>query len=385
MLPLVDIIVMNSHEIVLTTVLQGWQRKLSSLNVAQFPWDPKPEPTPTPVISNPPPIGSNYHQMDNAPLAQPQSTFSLPPLPPMQPVNDNSNGPRIKPEPGAENGITLPSYNGGSGMTAPQRAAQNLQATYGQRAAASINAIQSNLPQQGQQQGHQQNMQQQQHQQQQRPSNVQMPQHNMTPAQYQAAIAARQREQLRSMGGAQTDGADEIEEEAVGIMKRFDAQGNEVEIGRVEIDHMIRRKIEAMGRTMEGGGLMLPLKERNPAAKSKKRKATTSENLTFGNPHSIPSAGPSSHAPPQYDGVDDDDDDDDKSNVLKEEDLDEDAINSDLDDPDDGLNEEEDDDEGMGHIMLCMYDKVQRVKNKWCVFFIFLNFDAANTFLGSVS
>ena len=269
-------------------------------------------------------------------------------------------------------------------MTAPQRAAQNLQATYGQRAAASINAIQSNLPQQGQQQGHQQNMQQQQHQQQQRPSNVQMPQPNMTSAQYQAVITARQREQLRSMGGAQTDGADEIEE-AVGIMKRFDAQGNEVEIGRVEIDHIIRRKIEAMGRTMEGGGLMLPLKERNPAAKSKKRRATTSENLTFGNPHSTPSAGPSSHAPPQYDGVDDDDDDDDKSNVLKEEDLDEDAINSDLDDPDDGLNEEEDDDEGMGHIMLCMYDKVQRVKNKWCVSFIFLNFDAANTFPGSVS
>jgi transcription initiation factor TFIIA large subunit len=373
---------MNSHEIVLTTVLQGWQRKLSSLNVAQFPWDPKPEPTPTPVISNPPQIGSNYHQMDNAPLAQPQSTFSLPPLPPMQPANHNSNGPRIKPEPGAENGLNLQSYSGGSGMTAQQRAAQNLQETYGHRAAASINAIQSNLPQQGQQQGHQQNMQQQQ---QQRPSNVQMPQPNMTPAQYQTAITARQREQFRSMGGTQTDGTDEIEEESVGIMKRFDAHGNGVEIGRVEIDHMIRRKIEAMGRTMEGGGLMLPLKERNPAAKSKKRKATTSENLTFGYPHSIPSAGPSSHAPPQYDGVDDDDDDDDKPNVLKEEDLDEDAINSDLDDPDDGLNEEEDDDEGMGHIMLCMYDKVQRVKNKWCVSFIFHNFDAANTFPGSVS
>jgi transcription initiation factor TFIIA large subunit len=61
------------------------------------------------------------------------------------------------------------------------------------------------------------------------------------------------------------------------------------------------------------------------------------------------------------------DDDDDKSNVLKEEDLDEDAINSDLDDPDEGLNDEEDDDEAMGHIMLCMYDKVQRVKNKWFV------------------
>src|ERR1700737_2470669 len=106
-----------------------------------------------------------------------------------------------------------------------------------------------------------------------------MPRPNMSPAQYQAAMLERQRAQLQGMGSAQTDGADEIEEESVGIMKRFDAQGNEVEIGRVEIDHMIRRKIEAMGRTMEGGGLMLPLKERNPAVKSKKRKATNSENL----------------------------------------------------------------------------------------------------------
>jgi transcription initiation factor TFIIA large subunit len=321
-------------------------------------------------MSNPPQIGSNYHQMDNAPPAQPQSTFSLPPLPPMQPVNDNSNGPRIKSEPGVENGLNLPSYNGGSGMTAQQRAAQNLQATYGSRAAASINAIQSNLPQQGQQQGHQQNMQQQQHQQQQRPPNAQMSRPNISQAQYQQAMAetaARQRAQLQSMGGAQTDGADEVEEESVGIMKRFDAQGNEIEMGRVEIDHMIRRKIEAMGRSMEGGGLMLPLKERIPAMKSKKRKATTSENLTYGCPHPMPNAGPSSHAPPQFDGGDDDDDDDEKSNVLKEEDFDEDAINSDLDDPDDGLNEEEDDDDAMGHIMLCMYDKVQRVKNKWFV------------------
>lgn len=363
---------LKCHYIALTNSLQGWQRKLSSLGVAQFPWDPKPEPSPTPVMNNPPQIGSNYHQMDNAPLAQPQSTFSLPPLPPMQPVNDNSNGPRIKSEPGVENGLSHPSYNRGGGMTAEQRAAQNLQASYGARAAASINAIQSNLPQQGQQQGHQQNMQQQQHQQQQRPSNTQMPRPNISQAQYQQVMAenaARQRAQLQSMGGAQTDGADEIEEESIGIMKRFDAQGNEIEMGRVDIDHMIRRKIEAMGRTMEGGGLMLPLKEHNPAVNSKKRKATTSENLTYGCPRPIPSAGPSSHGPPQYDGGDDDDDDDDKSNVLKEEDLDEDAINSDLDDPDDGLNEEEDDDEAMGHIMLCMYDKVQRVKNKWCVSF----------------
>ena len=54
-----------------------------------------------------------------------------------------------------------------------------------------------------------------------------------------------------------------------------------------------------------------------------------------------------------YDGEDDEDIDD------------EDAINSDLDDPDEDRDEDEVDDEGLGNIMLCMYDKVQRVKNKW--------------------
>lgn len=65
----------------------------------------------------------------------------------------------------------------------------------------------------------------------------------------------------------------------------------------------------------------------------------------------------------QHDGVadDDDDDDDDGDTKLRGND-----INSDLDDSDDELNfgdEEESEEQGM--IMLCLYDKVQRVKNKW--------------------
>jgi transcription initiation factor TFIIA large subunit len=47
--------------------------------------------------------------------------------------------------------------------------------------------------------------------------------------------------------------------------------------------------------------------------------------------------------------------------------ADEDAINSDLDDPEDDEIDSEDGDE-VPQIMLCMYDKVQRTKNKWkCV------------------
>lgn len=61
----------------------------------------------------------------------------------------------------------------------------------------------------------------------------------------------------------------------------------------------------------------------------------------------------------QADGVDDDDDEDD--NIFDDSD----DINSDLDD---GLESEKSDDEDgdqEGQIMLCLYDKVQRVKNKW--------------------
>jgi transcription initiation factor TFIIA large subunit len=277
----------------------------------------------------------------------------------MQPMHDNANGPRIKPEPGLENGgLSLPPFNASSGMTAQQRAAQNLQAQYGSRAAASINAIQSNLPQQAPQQ------------QQQRSAGPPIPRPQMSTTQYQQAMAdaaARQRAHLQSAGNAQTDGADEMDyQESYGIMKHIDDNGQEIEMGRVEIDGIIRRQIEAMGQRMEGGGLMLPLKKRTPTANIKKRKIAHLEGMDGnGGSNLTPGVTSVSQAPAQYDGGDEDDDEDDKANVLKEEELDEDAINSDLDDPDEGLNEEDDDDEAMGHIMLCMYDKVQRVKNKW--------------------
>ncbi len=44
---------------------------------------------------------------------------------------------------------------------------------------------------------------------------------------------------------------------------------------------------------------------------------------------------------------------------------DDDAINSDLDDPEDDLDDAGEDDEANPQIMLCMYDKVTRTKNKW--------------------
>lgn len=61
----------------------------------------------------------------------------------------------------------------------------------------------------------------------------------------------------------------------------------------------------------------------------------------------------------QTDGAGDDDDDDD--DIFNDSD----DINSDLDDELDSEKSDEDDAEQEGRIMLCLYDKVQRVKNKW--------------------
>jgi transcription initiation factor TFIIA large subunit len=258
--------------------------------------------------------------------------------------------------------------------TAQQRAAAHLHQTYGPRATASINAIQSGgQPQQVQQNGQPtmqqlQMMQQRQAamQAQQQGQGMQQGQRpQMMPEQYRqmmAQNAARGMQQAQQngqhpnpqnqngqgqnsyQGGGppQTDGPGD-EEEGFGFIK----QGNEV-MGRVEIDGLIRAQIERNGRHMEGGGLMMPLRQ----ASSQSQRALERQRLRQVQSQRGVGQG-------QVDGGDDDD--------VKAEELDEDAINSDLDDPDEGLNDEEDEDEGMGHIMLCMYDKVQRVKNKWYV------------------
>ncbi|TVY68889.1 Transcription initiation factor IIA large subunit [Lachnellula suecica] len=307
--------------------------------------------------------------MNNAPPqnAQNQPGMQQMPMPmPMPQMNNNGNAPRIKPEPGMESPpMSQPPYHTGLTMpnatTAQQRAVSHLQNNYGQRAAASINAIQGSAqppqnpnPNMAQQMQHQQMAM---HQQQQRQMQQQMQQQHpqqggqqkpkMTQEQYQRAMAAQaaqargQIQQNNGFNAAQTDGAGDDMSDSSTVIKKIGANGEEV-MGRIEIDGLIRSKIEAMGQSMEGGGLMLPLQQLKKSQASKRqRKVKTS----------------SASGIPQADGGDSDDE-------VKDEELDEDAINSDLDDPDDGLNDEEDEDEGMGHIMLCMYDKVQRVKNK---------------------
>lgn len=333
------------EESVLEELRQGWQRKLTQLDVAKFPWDPKPDPPPPaqpapPAVSAPP----AHAQPQFAPQHNVPQGLSLPNVGQQAPHGQNGmkldggfvkNEPGIKQEPGIQNGSMPPPYQGYDNKNvAAQRAAQQLQAQYGQRAASSINALHQQQQPQHQAQGQQQQPQL---------SQPQQGQQAMTQQQqqlYRQQMAAQQQQQQQRaangqphINNGQTDGAGD-EDEFEGVLMERSASGDLHELGRVEIDRMLHEQIAAKAKSMEGGGFMLPLKEAT-------RHATAARSRSE-------SKGKQAAA---YDGGD--------------EEEDEDAINSDLDDPDEDRDEDEVDDEGLGHIMLCMYDKVQRVKNKW--------------------
>ncbi|KAK4042586.1 transcription factor IIA, alpha/beta subunit [Parachaetomium inaequale] len=322
-----------------------WQHKLSQMKLAQFPWDPKPEPQPTPAAANgpppaappsAPPAAATYTQSTLSPQASAQA-LSLPGA-----LLPNTNPMAMKPEPGfvhAEPGIKQepglpPAHQGynppnGARPTAAQRAALALESQYGQRAAASISAIHSGMaqinpasqPQQG-------------------PRPGQVPQHNLNPQQqYRQGVAAAIQQRMQQVprpgppNGLPTSQLDGPSDAAEGP--------SPAPMDRAQIDEHLHAQIAARAKQMEGGGLMLPLKQ-----------ATKDRGLV----EKRADAGGAA----QFDGGLDDD--------IKSEEEDEDAINSDLDDPDEAGDDDEDDDDSMGHMMLCMYDKVQRVKNKWkCV------------------
>ncbi|KAG5925448.1 hypothetical protein E4U53_003309 [Claviceps sorghi] len=309
------------EESVLEELRQGWQQKLSQLDVARFPWDPKPEPPP------PAPTASAQAQaaMQSTTQAQFSPSLSLPVGAPGSTAHNGAKSEQdfvkheseIKHEPGTQVSLAaLPSYNGADkNSLAASRAAQRLADQYGSLAAGSISAIQA---------GHKQ-----------QPQTQNTPAQNPQPPQAQVPAGAS------SIRNGQTDGpgdageAEVVEEDYEGILMRRNAEGTLHELGRVDIDRMLHGQMAARAKAMEGGGLMLPLK---------KADSRGGQGPTRAKGKGIAA----------YDGGDDYDDIDD-----------EDAINSDLDDPEDDHDDDEVDDEGLGHIMLCMYDKVQRVKNKW--------------------
>lgn len=172
-------------------------------------------------------------------------------------------------------------------------------------------------------------------------------------------------QQKPPVNAAQTDGAgDAMEDWKAEVARRRAAAA---EAGG-EGDHLLREHVLAMAQRMEGGGLMVPLDQKHFPGQGTKRKVAS----LLPPPSTVPAqqggagdAGqPSTYAAlkrAQMDGGDDDDDDDED----EKPDIDDaDAINSDLDDPEDDDAGGDDEDE-TSQTMLCTYDKVQRVKNKW--------------------
>ncbi|PHH90742.1 hypothetical protein CDD83_2782 [Cordyceps sp. RAO-2017] len=320
---------------VLEELRRGWQRKLTQLDVARFPWDPKPDP-PAPAQTTPPAPAASSQNQGPAPFP---ADLSLPAAGTTDTAAHNglkqdaaaAKADAVKQEPGTQPNAMAqyPNYNGidNKNSVAASRAAQQLQLQYGVRAAGSINAIQDRIGQQ-----------------QQPPPSQAQQQAEQTAGQHEGDAAAGQTQDAAAqdadggnhVGNGQTDGAgDDVGPE--GVLLERSAAGTLHELGRVEIDRMLHQQMAARASAMEGGGLMVPLREAG------RQRAATGKHKGKGKGVAA------------FDGGDDDDDEID----------DEDAINSDLDDSEEDRDDDEVDDEGLGHIMLCMYDKVQRVKNKW--------------------
>ncbi|KAG8163480.1 hypothetical protein KVR01_006777 [Diaporthe batatas] len=372
-------------EEVLEELRKGWQVKLSKLQVAAFPWDPPPPPpaqapAQAQVPAQPQQPGPAPQAAPGVPAAPAQrmgtpsytsATLSPQPAPTAQP-QPLANGlpgpsqvaggysarpesvkpePVVKQEPGLANNGLPPVANQANTYNTPaaQRAASQLQHHYGPRASASIAALQNFTTDpvakgmtQGQLEANAAAAAAQ------RRNGQRPPQ-----AQYSQQMANQLAQQQQQRGaqppppgpgqqnsGFQQSQVDGTADDYEGVLLRKDQNGETSEVGRVEIDRMLHDQIATRAKQMEGGGLMLPLKE-----------ATKHKSIGRKTAHSGPSGFDGG-----FDGVDDD---------IKREEADEDAINSDLDDPDEVDIADDDDEENMGHIMLCMYDKVQRVKNKW--------------------
>ncbi|KAL2271085.1 hypothetical protein VTJ83DRAFT_456 [Remersonia thermophila] len=311
-----------------------WQSKLSQMNIAQFPWDPKPDPPPAPADANapaasgapgaPPSGAASYTQSSLTPqpsaqgLTLPGSMMPASNGVPIKTEAGYSAEPAIKQEPGLTTPM-IPAYNPANGAraTAAQRAAMALENQFGQRAAASINALQNGMaaPQQQPQQ---------------------QPQQVDPQQQYRQNLAASMQQRMQQQAPRPPNGLPTSQMDGTGdaAADQEDQPAAAAIPDRAEIDAHLHAQLLARAKEMEGGGLMVPLRK---AVKDDRSIARKSGGDGTG----------------QLDGPDED------------MDGDEDAINSDLDDPDEAADDDDDDEDEMGHMMLCLYDKVQRVKNKW--------------------
>ena len=344
---------------------------MSQRDVAQMPWDPKPAP--------PPPQQAPQQQQAQQPAAAPQPVHNGAPVQHQPPQNGHAQ-PKVEPGSNSQPMHNYPPAQQGypqqvnNQMMAQQRAASLLQQQFGQQANASLNAMQQRgiaLPGGVQnahpQQPQPQQSQQQQAQQQQRTQGLQLPtqpgqaasqpgqvqQQRQMQAQYAQQMrqqTAHQQPQVKTEGNgqypqqhgvnySQTDGSDEA---ALDEWNRYITERRRLSSAQVDkYDGMMRRQIEDLQHRLENG-LLLPLDDRKEHSRYRKR---VSRGRASAN------AGSRLASIPQLDGE------------MEEED--EDAINSDLDSSsDEAGNNADEEDEEIDHV-LCTYDKVQRVKNKW--------------------
>lgn len=323
--------------------MQAWQKNLSDRHVANMPWDAPQQPvsmnTPGAIMST----SSGRALASSQPLAMINTTAS----------NHAANGKvNIKTEPSTYDLQNLP--NAYVNSTALQEASRHLSEKFGNAADVQVNQLQARAAIASRMNGAKAPA---------RPPNGQAPS-SMTDEQRRANEEQRRRffeQQQRNaqyqgqqqQRAGQTDGADEWE---AMVQERRALASDESTVR--QSDQTFRRHIEEMSKQMEGGGLMKPLSKKRRSLQKSRNQSTNSALGRRRMQENIPGE---SH-PAQLDGVDDSDED------IKE-DPDEDAINSDLDDPNDDVVEDEEEDANAGEIMLCTYDKVQRVKNKWkCVF-----------------
>lgn len=248
----------------------------------------------------------------------------------------------IKSESGYENPVASYShsngYTSGLGDVANQRAHKNIQKLFGQQAHAAIATQNMNqhaggiaLPNQQQRLG------------------MPIPGQGQQVQRPTQPLAQRQ----SNIYNAQTDGSGDYLDDWNTVVVAKNAQGDDDPNGRLAADRMMRAQVEQMAQRLDSG-LMVPLDE---LPKGKKRKTAVRNR---GQPSSVLAAGPSHMSQiPQLDGELGLEEDEEKKE------KDEDAINSDLDDPDDDLDNGDDENDDTMDYMLCTYDKVQRVKNKW--------------------
>lgn len=238
---------------------------------------------------------------------------------------------------------SLPQFPPGAVPTAQQRAAMNLAQRYGDQAAQQINQLQqqSGTP---------------------RPSNIHSTQfpkieEQKPPLSSLPAFSSTLPQISRSpVNPTQMDGAgDSLVEWKAEIARRRELAAQ----NPGQADRLFREHLVELQQRLEGGGLMLPLGERPLPFMGTKRKPRnmimSEDDATSTAPLPAASSLPNSLSRAQADAAADEDADGE---------VDEDAINSDLDDPDQH-EDDENNEENTDQIMLCTYDKVQRVKNKW--------------------